>query len=234
MSIFRNALNSAHYVDALESALDDQEGALKAPKRTHAVMGDELRVIHSDEPIVATKLGYIFYSDNDLWFSGGGKHTKQKAEGVASCDRHEFFASYRQYGLTPPLGGITERHDAPHPDCMCGFYGVKPGVEVDGYEPDRNSTVLDVELYGKVIHHEKGYRAEKQRIMAVRLGGCGGFLCEKPPELLVFDVTNILAKKVVLAAPFCLEHGQGLATDKWETITLERAANLLGTEVVAG
>lgn len=63
------------------------------------------------------------------------------------------------------LGEISG-HSAPSPGCTCGFYALKyrPG-------PARAITeaLAEVELFGVVIEHENGYRAERQRILSLTL-----------------------------------------------------------------
>ena len=75
-------------------------------------------------------------------------------------------------------------HDAPEPACTCGFYAVATDDELwrlGGDEPDL--AVLEVELSGRVIEHEHGYRASHQRIRTVRMHRrCSR--CGRPAELL--------------------------------------------------
>jgi hypothetical protein len=61
-------------------------------------------------------------------------------------------------------------HAAPDLDCTCGWYSVKPGRRSDW----EGSTYvqLAVELDGAVIEHDRGYRAQRQRVTAVYLGNC--------------------------------------------------------------
>jgi hypothetical protein len=61
-------------------------------------------------------------------------------------------------------------HDAPEPACTCGFYAVETDDELWRLgcdEPDL--AVLEVELSGRVIEHEHGYRASHQRVRAIRM-----------------------------------------------------------------
>jgi hypothetical protein len=57
-----------------------------------------------------------------------------------------------------------DRHDAPKLDCTCGFYAMKTREGVDWHGP-----LYEVELYGRVIEGEFGYRAEKQRVLCAHL-----------------------------------------------------------------
>jgi hypothetical protein len=55
-------------------------------------------------------------------------------------------------------------HDAPHPDCACGFYATK-----DRTAPAVDVVALRVELTGTVIVHERGYRAQRQQVVAIEI-----------------------------------------------------------------
>jgi hypothetical protein len=62
-------------------------------------------------------------------------------------------------------------HDAPAADCTCGFYAVEHDDELwrlGSYEPEL--AVLDVDLAGRVVEHEHGYRASDQRVRRVTVG----------------------------------------------------------------
>ena len=81
--------------------------------------------------------------------------------------------------ISPPLA--PNPHEAPHPDCVCGFYGVTHQRlhEVSVDYCGRSCADLEVELYGKVIAHKSGWRASKQRVLAVHLDlGCT--TCRRP------------------------------------------------------
>jgi hypothetical protein len=62
-------------------------------------------------------------------------------------------------------------HDAPAADCTCGFYAVEHDDELwrlGSYEPEL--AILDVDLAGRVIEHEHGYRASDQLVRGVTVG----------------------------------------------------------------
>jgi hypothetical protein len=71
------------------------------------------------------------------------------------------------------------RHRAPAVTCTCGFHAVR---SVDDLPMVTKvlaaSVVLDVELSGTVIEHERGYRAEHQSVLGIRFPSrcsrCGG------------------------------------------------------------
>jgi hypothetical protein len=100
--------------------------------------------------------------------------------------------------LNDPLGGRANRwlaarclmyqHDAPEESCRCGFYAVKSLFTLGrllpfgarGWAParvvDRRAATFlvagRVDLAGKVVEHDLGYRAERMRI-AELLAFCG-------------------------------------------------------------
>lgn len=86
--------------------------------------------------------------------------------------------------------GIHSPDNVPCEYCTCGFYAVKNKTTIQG------SHLAEVDLYGKVIEHELGYRAEYQRILALyfkTVSHCQfGFLCKKKVEVLVFTDDFIL------------------------------------------
>jgi hypothetical protein len=57
--------------------------------------------------------------------------------------------------------------EAPGFFCACGIYAVKSRSDLSGFGPlDRSGVVVGrVELTGVVIEHEKGYRAQRARIV---------------------------------------------------------------------
>jgi hypothetical protein len=59
--------------------------------------------------------------------------------------------------------------DAPHPDCSCGLYIQNPEHTFAEWEPIRTGKVSvfgTVELYGRVIRCERGYKAQHARIVS--------------------------------------------------------------------
>jgi hypothetical protein len=104
------------------------------------------------EPIVAWKTADLVVDQEGVVRFQAGNGTHYGAEAVASCH------GYRdEEHLSPdPTGGCR----------TCGFYAVMERPDVEDYYGD---VVLQVELYGRVIRHTAGYRAEKQRVLAAWL-----------------------------------------------------------------
>jgi hypothetical protein len=71
----------------------------------------------------------------------------------------------------PPAGRPQDSaHAAPLEGCTCGFYATKKPVAIDptvGFRstPGTGLIMGKVALSGKVIEHERGYRAEKARVV---------------------------------------------------------------------
>lgn len=117
-------------------------------------------------------------------------------------------------------------HEVPHPDCTCGFYATKERADADQW-----NVMLDVEVSGTVISHEKGYRASKQRVLQVIIPCCAYWMCRETSVVLDFgyrdeDEGPSGSEKFV---PHCGEH----ARNDGFGLTLLQAAEHLGTEVVS-
>lgn len=70
-------------------------------------------------------------------------------------------------------------HERPEPDDgHCGFYAWKPGRP---FPWTAGTWLLEVDLYGRVIEHEHGYRAQKQRVL--RISPVPDPFCEPPFSL---------------------------------------------------
>src|SRR4051812_1281640 len=85
-------------------------------------------------------------------------------------------AFYRQlgasYGTVAHAACPLHDHDAPQQDCTCGFYAVADVGQLWRLGADEPElAVVDVELSGRVIEHDHGYRASDQRARAVRVHG---------------------------------------------------------------
>ena len=83
------------------------------------------------------------------------------------------------YADQPSVMGVSRSarwHERPEPgDGHCGFYAWKLGQPF----PWRAGTwLLEVDLYGRVVEHEHGYRAQKQRVL--RISPVPEEFCEPP------------------------------------------------------
>jgi hypothetical protein len=112
-----------------------------------------------------------------------------------------------------------------HPECpadfgTCGFYAVPADIEAQ-----HGSATVDllVELSGKVVEHEFGYRAQHQRILEVRVQRAHCWLCRNVPTHLRFDSYSD-------ARPVCCGPHDGVADGGYE-ISFERTSEILGVPV---
>ncbi len=114
-----------------------------------------LPIVETDEPLRSVKLAEV--------------------RGVRSPRLHPIGRYHRRpYEHRAPARARCHRHDhaAPALDCTCGFHAVASAVDLpDVAEVYADCVLLDVELGGTVIEHERGYRAELQSILGV------GFPC---------------------------------------------------------
>lgn len=102
-----------------------------------------------DHPIIAYKRAAI--TEKPLRLYGVGMHAAYLPEDTAKCLKH----------LT---------HMAPEQGCSCGFYAMdKKMLGHLGAEYNQGCADLEVELYGRVIRHRDGYRAQHQRVLGVHL-----------------------------------------------------------------
>jgi hypothetical protein len=85
-------------------------------------------------------------------------------------------AFYRQlgasYGTVARATCPLDDHAAPAAECSCGFYAVADDTQLWRLGADEPElAVLDVELAGRVIEHDHGYRASDQRVTSVQFHG---------------------------------------------------------------
>lgn len=135
----------------------------------------QLEVIKTSDPIHAFKA--LTLSAACRYRSIGGGHDVS-VEGVltAECKKRAIAgmdAWLNAYVLRSWGSGKSEEtapdHKAPHVDCSCGFYGVKKHAIEECLSTYSTPTTWLAEIYlsGTVIEFEKGYRAEKQEIIAL-------------------------------------------------------------------
>lgn len=61
----------------------------------------------------------------------------------------------------PLVSQRTTKHDAPDPNCSCGFYALKSvGDEELSFQPGEDVCLGSVYLWGRVIECQNGYRAQ--------------------------------------------------------------------------
>lgn len=127
---------------------------------------DGLEVVQGDIPILAHRAAKLrFHGDGRPWAPVTDHGGPFGIDTKAACNR------YGLYSLS--MSRLYESHghgSTPSVDCTCGFYALPPDLDAT-YGHNGRVTLL-VELSGRVIEHEKGYRAAHQRVIECRLPAC--------------------------------------------------------------
>lgn len=113
--------------------------------------------VESDMPILAHRIAHLYFDGAKPFGSLNGR-TRFATDAQATCTRYE-----------SPFSRI-DLHAVPALNCSCGFYALPSDVEPWG--EGAAWVTLMVELSGKVIEHEKGYRAEHQRVVECQVPAC--------------------------------------------------------------
>jgi hypothetical protein len=113
--------------------------------------------------------GVAFTALHALHPAGGVVAYAPQAEMTCLCGHAE----------QPAVMGVrrpSRWHERPESgDGHCGFYAWKPGQP---FPWTAGTWLLEVDLYGHVIEHERGYRAQKQRVL--RISPVPEAICEPP------------------------------------------------------
>jgi hypothetical protein len=118
------------------------------------------------------------------------------------------------------------RHEAPKRRCTCGLYGFNDGSEV-GLGGTRLAVVGQVAMWGRVVEHELGYRAEFAYPARMRLV-CSVCLTmgERPATPVV------VAEEGGFALPLCEDHARSHRGHRELRPSTEVEAELLSTYAV--
>lgn len=111
-------------------------------------------------------------------------------------------------------------HEAPQPNCRCGFYALTTRRAAEAMQRLTGAGVLlEVDLYGTIVEHEKGVRAGEQVVLAVHLHTrCR--ICLRAADGVAEDRGGT---RVVAACERCRKTRSGTSKEELE--------ELLGTEV---
>lgn len=133
--------------------LAKQLGATKVEVLDRMIERHNLPVVHQTEPVIAWKLANFYGSGatGGLEFHPITGHDPYGVKAIAQC-----------------FIGRISTHKAPALYCSCGFYGLKSVSRVGFYLA--HTFLLKVEFSGRVIECDLGYRAERQKIIAVYYG----------------------------------------------------------------
>lgn len=150
------------------------------PEALGAARSADPAVPASSEPLSGVKLGRVSVLPEGVAFTplhagGGVSWTVTYApQAVMTC--------LCGHADLPTVMGARTRprfHEHPVPgDGHCGFYAWKPGQQ---FPWTAGTWLLDVDLYGRVVEHERGFRAQKQRVL--RISPVPGPFCEPPFSL---------------------------------------------------
>ena len=178
----------------------------------------ELERVKSDLPILAHRVARLTFGQRYLF----APYTDRGGFGVdatATCK------------VVSPLGGVylaRDPHTAPGLDCSCGFHALPPDVEPWGAGPDL--VTLMVELSGTVVEHERGYRAEHQRVVEVQIPPCP--FCGDAAQWVQVrnvrkhDAWGSTTSRKCMTGVACPRHRDGD-----ETVTVDDVRRLLGVPV---
>jgi hypothetical protein len=158
-----------------------------------AVERPALDTVHDDVPILAHRAARLRTARGGLTLATLNRKTGDKPvtfgideDAKCYCGMDQlstWVASYTTTTSNLNFGRIGSKHSVvPAVDGHCGWYAVPSDVDA-WHEP--NTVDLLVELSGRVIEHEKGYRAEHQRVIEIGLPGC--WLCGQPSTHALFD-----------------------------------------------
>ena len=171
-----------------------------------------------DEPLHGVKAGRVavlpsgvaFTALHAGHFTGSPVAYAPEAEMTCLCGYAE-----RPVFMGAPRSGRW--HERPEPkDGHCGFYAWKLGRP---FPWTAGTWLLEVDLYGRVIEHEHGYRAQKQRVL--RISPVPEPLCE-PPFSLSYRPGDGLVTAVCAACP---------PPAGSHPVTVDRLRHLLNVEV---
>ena len=165
-------------------------------------------MIHG-RPVRGIKLATISFDSTAPFRPLNSRATTYAAEALATC----------------PTG-----HPVPDVSCQCGFHAardIRTLLAAAACTPDElvRHAVLDVELGGRVIHHEHGYRGEQQRVLkASFLGVCERCATTRVRPPAATAVALIEAEQAPILVPRCADHADS-------PMTLGTVSGQVGTEV---
>lgn len=197
---------------------------LGLPARALEAAKPVVPVMKGDEPIRALKAAYLDITTEGVAFAplnqfqGNGKdHYGPESTAECHCSTNGPYGPYSMalsFSLYGNFYGERTRlnHQRPGHDTDCGFYAWKYHHP---FPWQTGTWLLETELYGRVIEHETGYRAEKQRVL--RISPVSDLFCE-PPFTLRQSGTRIVGR--------CPHHKA-----KGHPVSIEKLRRLLNVEI---
>jgi hypothetical protein len=130
-----------------------------------------------DEPLRGVKAGHVTVFPQGVAFTA--LHAGHPGESTVAYAPLAEMSCLCGDADTPSIMGVrmaARRHERPEPgDGHCGFYAWKLGQP---FPWTAGTWLLEVDLYGRVVEHERGYRAQKQRVL--RISPVPEMFCEPP------------------------------------------------------
>lgn len=149
----------------------------------------EIETVESDMPILAHRIAYLYF-DRKKPFGSLNFDVRFGVDANARCRFRD-----RSWYVTYPPREKRAPCEAPGLDCECGFYALPS--DISPWDEGSNYVTLLVELSGKVIEHETGYRAEHQRVIE----------CQIPPCPFCGDVaTSVVVCDGTMTVSACQRH----------------------------
>jgi hypothetical protein len=186
--------------------------ALEVPMSAELVQDEPLRGVKAGRVTVLAE-GVAFTALNARGISEGNVPYAPQAVMMCLCGHADL----------PSVMGTRRSprwHERPEPgDGHCGFYAWKPDQRFPWIA---GTWMLDVDLYGRVVEHERGYRAQKQRVL--RISPVPGVFCEPP-----FSLSYAPGAGHVTAA--CASCPLPRRSARGHPVSAERLRRLLNVEV---
>lgn len=181
----------------------------------------------SDEPLRGVKAGRVTVLSSGVVFTA--LHARHDGASPVSYAPQAEMTCLCGYSEQPGVMGVRRHgrwHERPDPnDGDCGFYAWKLGQP---FPWTAGTWLLEVDLYGRVVEHTRGYRAQKQRVL--RISPVPGQFCE-PPFTLSYRPGNGHLTTACVACPPSEGAGHPVSVDRLRQllnveIDLERAWRL--------
>jgi hypothetical protein len=180
------------------------------------------------DPFVGYKTMRLIENNGQILFRGctGAQYG---LDATASCAINSSYAAYVRTGIMTPQEAAAQEldsfgnfdHPVPDPTCSCGFYALTERPNDWEY----GVFMAQVELYGRVICGERGWRAEYQRIL--RLEAKENCISERHRGANPSAIGFIRANDDTIV-PVCRTHGN----DHAGFMDLAELTGRIGTEVV--
>lgn len=133
---------------------------------TNPYIGTSINKAKTKQPLYGYKQAALYYdpATEHVFFSG----IKGKPYGVLAAAK-----CANGYNHTGKKG----RQPAIHKECSCGFYSYNSFTKAQNHQHNQQHTyaynpIIKTAISGYYIEYDKGYRAEKQRVMSISVSYC--------------------------------------------------------------